>query len=254
MKTPILLLLAVMISIGAYAQTEEQQLAQEVTNPVAPMISVPLQNNYDINIGPAGGSRYTLNLQPVLPVQLGPRFNLINRLIVPVVSQHDVAGKSGSQFGMGDVLYSAFFSPKHAPFTFGIGPIIAFPTAANGIGAGEFAVGPTMVAMFKSSRKGINFGILANSLFANSYTSSLFNPFFSKATRTGASVGLSFNFNEEWRSSKFSGDAGLSYSKLRKWGNQRLNLGGGPRVFFGNPRGRPQWGLRATLTLLYPKK
>ena len=42
------------------------ELAKKLQNPVASLISVPIQNNWDFGIGPADAMRYTVNIQPVI--------------------------------------------------------------------------------------------------------------------------------------------------------------------------------------------
>ncbi len=46
--------------------SEEERLATRLANPIAALISVPFQFNYDSDISPADdGERATLNIQPV---------------------------------------------------------------------------------------------------------------------------------------------------------------------------------------------
>jgi hypothetical protein len=88
-------------------------LAKQLANPVAALISVPFQLNYDQDIGPArDGERWTLNLQPVVPITLNQDWNVISRTILPLVDQQDVSPGAGSQGGLGDIVQSVFFSPK----------------------------------------------------------------------------------------------------------------------------------------------
>ena len=62
---------------GAAAISTEA-LAKDLANPVAALISVPFQLNNDQDIGAVrGGKRWQLNIQPVLPVDLNPEWNLI---------------------------------------------------------------------------------------------------------------------------------------------------------------------------------
>src|SRR5215468_6254274 len=88
-----------------------EEVANKLSNPVANLISVPFQNNVDYGIGPYHGSKYTLNFQPVIPVSLSPKLNLITRYIIPVVDQHDITGEGEDQFGLSDATISGFFSP-----------------------------------------------------------------------------------------------------------------------------------------------
>jgi len=87
-----------------------EELANKLSNPVASLISVPFQNNVDYGIGAYHGSKYTLNFQPVVPIPLNPKINLITRYIIPIVDQHDITGEGEDQFGLSDATISAFFS------------------------------------------------------------------------------------------------------------------------------------------------
>ena len=76
--------------------------AKKLANPVASLISIPMQYNVDFDIGSENGTKHYLNVQPVIPHSLNDHMNLITRVIVPVICQDDVFGNSGDQFGLGD--------------------------------------------------------------------------------------------------------------------------------------------------------
>ena len=109
-----------LISLGSIAQTQTdapqetstEELAKKLANPVSSLISVPFQNNFDFNVGPFDGFRYSLNMQPVVPISIGEKWNMISRTIIPVISQSDVTAPNSSETGLGDISQSIFFSPK----------------------------------------------------------------------------------------------------------------------------------------------
>ena len=127
----------------------EEALAQAVQNPVGDLISVPLQNNTNFGFGPYDRTQNVLNIQPVVPIGLGSDWNLITRTIFPVITQPDFFSESGSTTGLGDVNFSAFFSPaKPGKFIWGVGPAIILPTATDEtLGSGKWSAGPSVVGL-----------------------------------------------------------------------------------------------------------
>jgi hypothetical protein len=97
-RKPILLFNDILLTILVQAQEKQgvsaQEIADKLSNPVANLISVPFQNNIDYGIGPHQGSKYTINFQPVIPIQLNPNLKLVTRYIVPIVDQRDISGEN----------------------------------------------------------------------------------------------------------------------------------------------------------------
>jgi hypothetical protein len=126
----------------------QSDLAKAAQNPVAAMISLPFQNNTTFGYGPDDDIQNVLNIQPVWPLSLNKKWNLITRTIVPVIDQPDLPGVDGA-FGLGDVNETLFFSPA-APgkVIWGVGPAFTLPTATNDVlGTGKWSAGVGVVVL-----------------------------------------------------------------------------------------------------------
>jgi hypothetical protein len=93
--------------------TSAEDLAKQLANPVA-SISVPFQNNFDFNVGPFEGFKYVLNVQPVIPISINEKWNMISRTIVPVISQNDVTSIGSNETGLGISLKAFSFLQKRS--------------------------------------------------------------------------------------------------------------------------------------------
>ena len=153
MRTYIILsLLLIIFSIKGMAQ-DEADPAKAAQNPLANVISLPLQNNANFGIGTYNKTSDVLNIQPVIPAKLNKKgWLLISRAIIPLPkSVPDNSSENASNTtGLGDISYSAFFTPPaKGKFTYGFGPVTIWPTASNDkLGAGKFSIGPTLVLVY----------------------------------------------------------------------------------------------------------
>jgi len=153
----------------AVTDAYEVDLARDLSNPVAALISVPLQFNYDRGTGPSeDGRRYVLNIQPVVPFSITCEWNLISRTIMPVIAQKDAVPGGGSQSGLGDIVQSLFLSPAKPTadgLIYGVGPAFLLPTATDSrLGTEQWAVGPTGVVLRQEGPWTV--GVLANHLWS----------------------------------------------------------------------------------------
>jgi hypothetical protein len=153
----------------AVSVDEGADLAQELTNPLADLMTIPIQMNLDRDIGPNDdGEKIQTNIQPVVPFSLNESWNLISRTILPVIYQDDIFPGEGSQFGLGDTSLSLFFSPKKPTaggVIWGVGPIFLLPTATDSLlGARKWGTGPTAVAL--TMRGPWTLGALANHVWS----------------------------------------------------------------------------------------
>jgi hypothetical protein len=124
-------------------------LQKATQNPVADLISVPLQDNSNFGIGPNNRTQNVLNIQPVIPSHLTPNWNLITRIIQPIVWQPYANSDSGGDYGFGDMNPTFFLSPTNpGKLIWGVGPAFVFPTATDpSLGQGKWSIGPSFVAL-----------------------------------------------------------------------------------------------------------
>jgi len=241
---------------AAPAASNADELAKKLANPIASLISVPFQYNYSQTYGD-DGYKNLLNIQPVIPVSISEDWNLISRTIVPVIQQNDVQ-PNRNQFGLGDTTQSFWFSPK-APTSsgliWGVGAAGLLPTGTDGIGANTWAFGPTIVVLKQLGPW--TYGFLMNQLWdtgGQADISSMFiQPFLAKGLGKGRTLSLNSESTYNWKSKKWTIPVNLAYSKVTKWGTQMISNQVGFGLYATTPSGGPDWQLRYTLTLLFPK-
>lgn len=240
------------------------ELAKNALNPVAAMISVPLQYNYDQKLGPdEKGSKHVLNIQPVIPMSISSDWNLISRTIVPLVDQHNVPTDGVDKSGVGDVLQSFFFSPKEPTASgtiWGIGPAFGLRTASDStLGSGKWSAGPTAVMLNQGN--GWTYGVLANHLWSfagdsqrDDLSVTFIQPFLSYTFPGFTTLGINAESTYNWKADQWSVPINLTVTQLLKIGGQPLTLAAGVRYWAESPTGGPQGvGARLALTFLFPK-
>jgi hypothetical protein len=120
----------------------DADLAQQLSNPVASLVSVPLQFNWDQPTGLDDDTRFTLNFQPVVPISLNENWNLVGRWIMPYVAQPRLYEGAVPTSGLGDIVASAFFSPvRPGKIVWGAGPVLLLPTTSDpALGSGKWGI------------------------------------------------------------------------------------------------------------------
>jgi hypothetical protein len=238
-------------------------LAKAAQNPVANMISFPIQNNTNFGIGPYSRDQNVLNFQPVIPLHITKNWNLITRTILPVIWQPNPTQPSQGWYGLGDLNPSLFFSPaKPGKLIWGVGPALVFPTAtANELGQGKVSAGPGVVVLSTPGHWVI--GALANNVWSFAGSGSrppvnqfLLQYFINYNMKKGWYVTTAPIITANWRASDGNDltlPFGGGFGRIMKIGFQPVNM---QLQFFGNakyPAGTSPWGMRFQLALLYPK-
>jgi len=246
---------------GAHAQPSNQELAKQLSNPVASLISVPFQFNWDDDFGPdRNGRKFQLNFQPVVPITLNEQWTLISRTIVPIVDQNIPFIGDGSQSGVGDITQSFFFSPKPGPdgLIWGAGPVILIPTDTDYISAERWGLGPTAVILKQDH--GWTYGALLNHVWSvggsskPDISSTFLQPFLSYTTDEAWTVGINTESTYDWKAEQWSVPINLFVSKAFRVGHQPISLGAGVRYWADSATNGPHgWGARLILTLMFPE-
>ena len=245
-------------------ETEDQKLAKQLANPVASLISVPFQFNYDQGLNwLSTGERLTLNIQPVVPFSLNADWNLISRTILPVTWTNDALVDSGRIFGTGDTLQSFFLVPVKTwnGITWGVGPILMLPTGSSDIySVHQWGAGPTGVALKQTGPWTV--GALVNHVWSFASTGypnqevnfTFVQPFLSYTTADAWSFTLNSESTYDWHAKTWQVPINAIVSKVVKIGSQRVSFAVGARYYAASPDPAAKgWGARFAVTFLFPK-
>jgi hypothetical protein len=247
-------------SLAAPAPGGDAELAKQLSNPVSSLISVPFQFNYDCCYGPEDGARFTLNIQPVIPINLNPDWTLIIRTILPVISQQQTVAGMGNHFGLGDTVQSFFFSPTPKPggVIWGVGPAIYWPTASSTyLGPRKWGAGPTAVVLKQQSRW--TGGILANHIWSfggesetPDVNSTFLQPFLNYTWPDTTGITLNTESSYNWETDQWSVPINLTLSRIFRFGTQPVSFQIDGRYYALTPIDGPRWGARFAVVFLFP--
>jgi hypothetical protein len=260
----LLLICAVAQRAGGAQSTEE--LAKETQNPVANLISVPFQNNFNFNSGAKDATVWVLNVQPVIPIPLTENWNLITRTIMPIINQPPLfSAPQTDAFGIGDINPTLFFSPaaKSEGFIWGVGPTMTFPTASDkALGSGKFSMGPAAVGLYMGGPWVV--GALANQQWSfagwshTDVNALLIQPFVNYNLKDGwylvTAPIITGNFatsaDKHW-----TVPVGGGGGKLWRVGKVGLPINTQLQAFYNaeTPEFGPDWQLRAQVQFLFPR-
>ncbi|WP_082661866.1 neuromedin U [Terracidiphilus gabretensis] len=273
---PIVACMIGVAAVSAQAGQSADDLAKATQNPVASLISVPIQNNSNFAVGPYNRTQDVLNIQPVIPARISENWMLISRIIQPIIWQPTTTANTGGQYGFGDMNPTFFLSPaKPGKLIWGVGPAIVIPTATSAVlGQGKLSFGPSMVALVQPGHW--TFGFLTNNVWSvvgsshrPSVNQLLLQYFITYNLKRGWNINSGPLMTANWHN-QASGDAadgddtppggrwtipfGGGVGRVMRLGPQPVNLSAN---FYGNavhPPGASSWGMRLQIALLYPKK
>ena len=243
-------------------EAKEVNLAMQLANPISNLISVPMQNNFDFGGGPTGdGYRYSFDIRPVMPFSISDDWNLISRTIVPYVYQENIFGTS-SQSGLSDTVQSFFFSPKEptsAGWIWGAGPVLLLPTATDDLlGTEKWGAGPTAVALRQDGPWTI--GALVNHIWSyagddsrQEVNSTFLQPFVAYTTKQKTTFDISTESTYDWENGQWTVPLIATIAQLVTIGETPVQFGIAGKYYAEKPANGPDWGLRAQITLLFPK-
>lgn len=259
-------LLAMSCFTSASAQDHDaESVAKQLSNPIANLVSIPLQFNWEEGVGPNDDLRTVVNFQPVVPFTLNEDWNVIGRMILPYVSQPSLVSGAATTSGVSDMLLSLFFSPVKSQIAiWGIGPVVALPMTTDPfLGSGKWSAGPTAVVLKQSGQW--TYGALVNHLWSFADTGDIertdvdqtyLQPFLAYTTRTAVTFNISSESTANWEAAsgeEWTIPINVSVSKVTKLGPFPFSLAAGAGVFVEKPEGAPEWKLRFTATLILPR-
>jgi hypothetical protein len=247
------------------ADTDAADQAKQSQNPIADLISVPFQNNTNLNAGPERGTLNVLNVQPVVPVSLGSDWAVITRTILPVISELPFSPDGSRINGLGDVLFSAFFSPRTSRgWIWGVGPAMEAPTHSNAIlGNNNWGLGPTFVVLHLEAGSPWVYGVLVNNVwsirsssFSPAYDKGLMQPFVNYNLSHGTYLVSAPIVTVNWKaagSQQWTVPLGGGIGKIVHLGKLPVNMQLSGYYNVARPTEGPGWQVRTQIQFLFPK-
>jgi len=247
---------------GTAAESDEA-LLKSIQNPVADLISVPILNTTNFNMGSYSRAQNVLALQPVIPMNLTDNWMLISRIIQPMVWQGYPDQSGGGKFGLGDMTPSFFLAPRNpGGLIWGAGPALVIPTATSNIlGQGKFSVGPSVVVLAQPGPWTL--GALVSNVWSVAGAGT--RP---PVNRMTLQYFLAYNLPHDWyltaapilvadwraqASNQWLVPVGGGVGKLVTFGSKPVDFSA---TFYSNvvvPNGMPTWQMNLQMTLLFPQ-
>jgi hypothetical protein len=256
---------ALLVSAPVRAELSAEELAKLAQNPVGNLISVPFQNNTNYNVGPLNGNQNILNIQPVIPIEISPEWNIITRTIVPVISQPKLSQDSERKNGIGDTAFTAFLSPaKPGQWIWGVGPIVQIPTnTSDELGNKNWGLGPSFVVLHLDHGSPWVYGVLLNNVWSlssskqgGSYNNGLIQPFVNYNFKGGLYLTSAPIATVDWKADsdqRWTVPLGGGIGKIFHLGRLPVNTQLSAYYNVVHPDNGANWQLRAQLQFMFPK-
>ncbi len=249
----------------AQAAMTAEELAKIAQNPVGNLISLPIQNNTNFNVGPRDGTQNILNIQPVFPISVNQDWNIITRTIVPVISMPAFSDADDRTNGLGDVQFSSFLSPADpGKWIWGIGGIAQLPTNSDAkLGNDNWGLGPTGVVLRLEKGNPWVYGVLVNNVWSfsgretgGSYNNGLIQPFlnynFSEGLYLTSSPVATVNWKAE-SGQQWTIPLGGGIGKIFHLGRLPVNTQLSAYYNVEHPDEAADWQLRFQVQFMFPK-
>jgi hypothetical protein len=240
---------------------DQAKLAQ---NPIANVISVPLQDNANLNAGTERGTQNVLNVEPVIPLSINDSWNIVTRTILPVISDSAAVRGGGRTYGVGDTLFTAFLSPAHSGgWIWGVGPAVQAPTHSDrALGNDDWGLGPSFVVLHLDKGSPWVSGVLLNNVWSvggshsHAYNNGLMQPFVNYNLSKGWYLVSSPIVTVNWAapgSKQWTVPVGGGVGKIVHVGHVPVNLQLSGYYNLATPTYGANWQIRTQVQLLFPK-
>jgi len=249
---------------NSHSNNSSMDLAQASQNPIANLISVPIENDINYDIGKYDRTQDALTFKPVYPIPLRNKWTLVTRTLIPLyLPQPKIESKSGNKNGLSDINPQLYFvAPPIKDVMIGVGPTLIIPTATNKIlGSGKWSIGPTGVIVW--SPKNIVAGVLLSNVWSFAGQSH-------RANVNLLTLQLFFNYNfskgwfifsdpvitSNWKAPsgpKWTIPLGAGFGRLIKINKQNVKLNIALFKSVTRPITSPKWSLQGVATFLFPE-